>query len=482
VRGLALAELAGAPAHALAVVTDDGDRLDYGDLRRLVGQGRELIGGAGPVLLCRLRRDLPGLVAYLAALELGGCVLLAENTAPETIAGLVRAYRPDLVVDTTGEPPPLDGHRVRHADLAGGRVTLMAPEAPDAGPPPHPETGLLMRTSGSLGSPKLVRLGYRAVAANAIAIGQALGLTAEDRGATTLPVDYSFGLSMVNSHLAAGASLLLSERSPTSASFWPRAAAAGVTEFGGVPATYRLLRAQRWQAGRHPHLRLLYQAGGALDEETIRYFGTELANAGAEFIVMYGQTEATARIACLDPARTLSAIGSVGRAIPGGRLWIEDPERPGEPLPDGMTGEVVYAGPNVMQGYATSRADLARGDDCGGVLRTGDLGVLRDGLLYLRGRRDRDVKILGRRINLDEFETSLSAGDTELAAVAGAARDTVTVFYTGAYDPIDGRRRTASARLGLPTSAIALVGIDVLPRNRGGKVDYAALRRRAGQD
>src|SRR5689334_11649122 len=222
--------------------------------------------------------------------------------------------------------------------------------------------------------------------------------------------------------------------------------------------------------------------GGALDEETIRYFGTQLANAGAQFMVMYGQTEATARIACLDPARTLSAIGSVGRAIPGGRLWIEDPDRPGEPVPDGVTGEVVYAGPHVMQGYATSRADLARGDDCGGVLCTGDLGLLRDGLLYLRGRKDRDVKILGRRINLDEFESSLSAGDTELAAVAGTARDTVTVFYTGAYDPIDGRRRTASARLGLPTSAIALVGIDVLPRNRGGKVDYAALRRRAGQD
>ena len=347
------------------------------------------------------------------------------------------------------------------------------PDVPYAGPPPHPETALLMRTSGSLGSPKVVRLGHRAVAANAIAIGQALGLTPGDRGATTLPVDYSFGLSMVNSHLAAGASLLLSERSPTSASFWPRAAAAGVTEFGGVPATYRLLRAQRWQAGRHSHVRLLYQAGGALDDETIRYFGTQLA-----FMTMYGQTEATARIACLDPGRTLSAIGSVGGAIPGGRLWIEDPERPGAPMPDGTTGEVVYAGPNVMLGYATSRADLARGDDRGGVLRTGDLGVLRDGLLYLRGRRDRDVKILGRRINLDEFESSLSAEDTELAAVAGAVRDTVTVFYTGAHEPIDDRRRTASSRLGLPTSAIELVGIDVLPRGRGGKVDYAALRER----
>ena len=108
---LALAELAGAPDHAPAVVTGDGERLDYGDLRRLVGQGRELLGGAGPVLLVRLRRDLPGLVAYLAALELGRCVLLAENTAPGTIAGLVRAFRPDLVVDSTGEPVPLDGHR-----------------------------------------------------------------------------------------------------------------------------------------------------------------------------------------------------------------------------------------------------------------------------------------------------------------------------------------------------------------------------------
>ncbi|GIH11872.1 AMP-binding protein [Rugosimonospora africana] len=482
-RSLSLTGLAGAPDSAPAVSTEADGLLSYGELAGLVRAATPLFdepGSGKKLVLLRLTRDLAGLTAYLAGLELGHCLLLVEDAPAETVEGLIAAYRPDLVLGHA----PESGYRTGTASLAGRAVPVGVRDDVRGLAPVHPETGLLLRTSGSLGTPKVVRLSYRAIAANATAIGAALRLTPADRGVTALPVDYSFGLSMVNSHLAVGASVELSARRPTAHAFWRRIAAAGVTEFGLVPTGYRLLRTQRWRAADHAHLRLLYQAGGALDPDTIRYFAGELAGIGAGFAVMYGQTEATARIACLDPSLTVAACGSVGKAIPGGRLWTEDPEEPGRAMPEGAVGEVVYEGPNVMQGYATGRADLADGDRCGGVLRTGDLGVLRDGLLYLHGRRDRTVKVLGRRISLDEVERAFAVPGIDVAVLQGAGADAVDVChasvkcYANACDLLRERRRDVAAALCIPAAAMRLVCLENIPRTGSGKVDYARLATR----
>ena len=131
-----------------------------------------------------------------------------------------------------------------------------------------------------------------------------------------------------------------------------------------------------------------------------------MAARGGRFFVMYGQTEATARIAYVPPDRLSEKLGSAGIAIPGGRLSIEPA---GAGTMDGpVTGEVVYEGPNVMLGYATGSGDLALGDELGGVLRTGDIGYLdEDGFLFLVGRSKRIAKVFGLRINLDEVEAAM---------------------------------------------------------------------------
>jgi acyl-CoA synthetase (AMP-forming)/AMP-acid ligase II len=475
VRGLSFLD-SGVGSRRPALLIEGGDALTHADLAVLVDRlADRLDRPATSVVLCRMARDLPTVVGYLAALAAGHCVLPVERASDATLADLVTAYQPEIILGATA-----DGFRTGHHPV--GTADLLVATGAKQGPPVHPGTGLLLRTSGSLGRPKTVRLSYANVAANAASIASALRLSAGDRAPTTLPLDYSFGLSILHSHLIAGASLALTRRSPTSARFGPWSAAAGCTALYAVPTTYQLLAARRWQAADHPHLRSLYQAGGAMRPEHIRYFAGQMATTGGSLTVMYGQTEATARMTVLDPVLVQRHLGSVGRAIPGGELWVEREGEPGIPAPDGEIGEVRYRGPNVMLGYATDRADLANDDECRGVLATGDLGRVQDGLLYLTGRRDRVVKLLGRRINLADVETAFGGIARDVAALFtsdGADGGRVVVCLAGdiaAEEPLASRRQSVAAELGLPVPMITVIRVPELPTTGSGKVDYAALR------
>jgi acyl-coenzyme A synthetase/AMP-(fatty) acid ligase len=333
-----------------------------------------------------------------------------------------------------------------------------------------------MRTSGSLGAPKMVRLSFSNLRVNAMAIAEALELRASDRGMTSLPLDFSFGLSLANSHLAAGASVALSAFSPSSQPFWQYLDDAAATCVGAVPSTYRFLRGRGWDPRAHPSLRLLLLSGGPLDEATLAHFGALMSADGGEFVSMYGQTEATARIAVLPAALAAGHRGAVGLPVPGGKIRIE---RPGGSLAaDGEAGEIVYEGPNVMMGYAYARADLAKGWRQSRALRTGDLGLLRDGVLYVRGRMDRQVKVFGRRIDLAHVERLLLDGGIT-AAVEAVGDERLVVASELAADRLAAVCRSLATSLGLPPSAVRAVHMDALPCGHRGKIDHAAVRRAA---
>jgi acyl-CoA synthetase (AMP-forming)/AMP-acid ligase II len=212
---------------------------------------------------------------------------------------------------------------------------------------------------------------------------------------------------------------------------------------------------------RHPSLRTLTQAGGRLRTELVADFAQRMANVGGRLFVMYGQTEATARMTVLPPDRVADKLGSVGLPVPGGSLSIND-------------GEVVYTGPNTMMGYAETGADLSRGDDLGGVLRTGDLGHLDDeGFLFLTGRRKRIGKVFGVRVNLDDVERGLAAYGA-VAAVAGD--DRLYVFVEGAdASATQVIRKELAALLDTHVSGLEVRGVDTLPLLPTGKVDYRRL-------
>ncbi|MBE1590053.1 AMP-binding protein [Nonomuraea angiospora] len=395
----------------------------------------------GP-LFCGMRNNLTSVLRYLAAWRSGRPIaLLDPDLTPGALAELVARFRPAALLGFThaadGSPPPRR-------------------DAPE----PHPDLAVLLATSGSTGNPKLVRLSRQAVLANATAIATALAIVPDEIAPTSLPLHYSYGLSVLNSHLVAGATVILTEAGLLERSFWTHLDAHRCTSLAAVPYQYEMLRRLRYDRSEHPALATLTQAGGRLGQDLVQ----EFAGQADRFFVMYGQTEATARIAVLPPDRLADKPGSAGPAIPGGRLSIDE-------------GEVVYHGPNVMMGYAETAADLARGDDLGGVLRTGDLGRLdSEGFLYLTGRLKRIAKIFGVRVNLDDVERLLR-GSVPVAATSGD--DRVTVWAEG-LDAAGraGLARRLGAELRVHWSGFDVRAVDSLPLLATGKIDYRALESR----
>ncbi|WP_342776342.1 AMP-binding protein, partial [Nonomuraea terrae] len=393
----------------------------------------------GP-LFCGMRNDLASVLRYLGAWCSGRAVGLLDPELPAgVLADLVQRFRPGALLGFAHAPdgPP-------RAQTTGGAAV-------------HPELGVLLATSGSTGNPKLVRLSRQAVMANAGAVAAALEIGTDEVSPTSLPLHYSYGLSVLNSHLITGATVVLTDDSLLQRSFWNDVDTYACTSLAAVPYQYEMLRRLRFERARHPSLTTLTQAGGRLDEALVKEFAAQ----ADRFYVMYGQTEATARIAVMPPERLADKPGSVGRAIPGGRLSVD-------------AGEVVYHGPNVMMGYAETADDLARGDDLGGMLRTGDLGELDgEGFLTITGRLRRIAKAFGIRVNMDDIERLLrDAGP--LAVTSGDDRVTVWTEGLPSADRAALARRLA-AELRVHWSAFDVRSLDRLPLLPTGKVDYRAL-------
>lgn len=443
-------------AGSAALVAPDGSEVSYAALTSLASDISRLLDVSQKALVaCLVRRDPASIAVCAAALGMGHAVLPFESQSPLVIREMCRKFTPDFIASADAAELP-DGY-LRVGEVSGVVVHRRTEAA--AGDDLSPELAMLLRTSGSLGPPKAVRLSYDNLASNASAIADVLSFDNVSRGVTTLPIDFSFGLSIVNSHLFAGASLLVTDAPVISPAFWSSVRKAACTDIAAVPFTYRVLDARGWDPSLFPSLRLACQAGGGLAPAVIERIARRLQGCGSAFVPMYGQTEATARIACMPPGETLDHIGSAGVAVPGGRLSIED-------------DEIVYEGPNVMLGYAASRADLSAGDHLGGRLRTGDIGSLRDGYLYVVGRRDRDVKVLGRRVNLDAFGTEIGP---DVAVVADGDDRLVAFHATSDDEAVAAGARTAAVTAGIAPSTVVTRSVAVLPRTPTGKVDYGAL-------
>ena len=260
---------------------------------------------------------------------------------------------------------------------------------------------------------------------------------------------------------------MLTELSVVDECFWDLFATAGATSFAGVPHTFELLAASRFEERELPALRHVTQAGGRLAPESVRRWAGVGRDRGWDLVVMYGQTEATARMAWLPPALADQHPASIGIAIPGGELTLDQSvdERSG-------VGELVYTGPNVMLGYAEGPADLSRGREVD-ELRTGDLAREVDGLFEIVGRRNRYGKVFGLRLDLDALETELRADvgqDTRVVATDRAVHLFLTTGRTAAR-----ARDAVTGRCGIPGHAVRVHVVPRVPLTSTGKTDYAAL-------
>ncbi|MBM3663236.1 MAG: AMP-binding protein [Actinobacteria bacterium] len=416
--------------------------VSYGELGHLVGAraaqfGAAIIDRPRSVVVLDASRSLDAIIDYLAVHAAGHVPLIVPCQQVESIVSI---HDPALVVRTlsTGERSVEDRHQ-REMSL-------------------HADLTLLAATSGSTGAPRLVRLSRTNVESNARSIAAALGLTAEDRGITSLPISYCYGLSVLHAHLVVGASIVITPDSIVDSTFRSALVDKSVTNLAGVPHTFELFDASGWVPSS-PLLRFVTVAGGRLPLDEARRWAAVGRRSGWNLVVMYGQTEATARMAVLPPELLDAHPSAAGRAVPGGEFVIVDPDHSG-------VGEILYRGPNVFMGYADSPADLSRGTG-GYELLTGDLGrwVADTDLIEVVGRRSRFAKLFGLRVDLDHLEEQLAAA----GAPSLCWSDDRTLDVATAGDPVIVGSVVSQA--GLVPSVCRVHVLEDLPRTVAGKPD-----------
>jgi len=457
-------------AKSVAAIDEDGRCVFYLELLDLQHKFENKIGRALVFNLCR--NSLGSLAGYAAMINAYVVpVLIASDLDRDLLMRLYETYKPeylwlpDDMKEAFGETEEI------HSCFG---YTLVK-----TGNPPvklHDELALLLTTSGSTGSSKLVRQSYRNIAANTESIVEYLDLDNTERPITTLPMNYTYGLSIINTHLWVGAKILITDKKLMQKDFWNFFKTAKATSFGGVPYTYEILKKLRFFRMELPSLRYMTQAGGKLTVELHKEFAEDSAAKGRGFVVMYGQTEATARMAYLPADKAIEKCGSMGIAIPGGRFELIDVNGNTITEPD-VVGELVYYGDNVTLGYAACPEDLAKGDERCGRLVTGDMAKMdADGYYYIVGRKKRFLKMFGKRVNLDEIDRLMKARFDNIDCASDGVDDAMYLFVTD-ESLLDVSRRYIAEKTGINLSAIHSVYTASIPKNNSGKTLYSELKK-----
>lgn len=396
------------------------------------------------IILVQMDNSIHCVAAYIACLRLKIIpLLLPESTTKEDIKTYIELYEPCAMFSKNSI-----------LELSQQRVV------------PNQEVAILLSTSGSTASPKLVALSYQALQSNADSICDYLKLTFNDRGFCSMPLSYSYGLSILNSHLNCNASIVLTKKTPFDKDFIDTFQSNKCTNISGVPFLHEALLRTGFYKDTYSSLRFITQAGGNLKErfkkKILEY--AELHN--IEFFVMYGQTEATARISYVPPNKINDKLLSIGIAIPGGQLRISS------------DSEIIYSGPNVMMGYIKSLDDFESLKVLN-ELNTGDLGYVDDdGYYFITGRAKRYIKIAGFRYSLDEIEERLSDVFVDEFMVDGD-EDILRIYSLNCYE-FKSIASFIQGNFRINGSYIKFYEIDNFPINENGKKDYKRLKKYNG--
>ncbi len=458
----------------IAVLTDRGESLTYGLLAKEIEKFVAAIPRKGFVFtLCE--NQLGSFVGYVACMNNGiPQVLLDGSKDLELVLRLIDIYHPEYLWMPTRRVEEIGGKTIyQYGDFSLQQMEY-ADDFTAKQKAINDKLLLCLTTSGSTGSPKLVRLSMENLKSNAESIAEYLHIDENERPVTTLPMYYSFGMSVINSHLIKGATILLTDKAVLQREFWNFMKDQKATSIAGVPYTYEMLKRLRFFRMDLPDLKTMIQAGGKLNAAFVKEYVDFAKANGKLFIVMYGQTEAAPRMSYLPHDKAVEKNASIGIAIPGGEFSIIDADGNEINTPD-VDGELVYKGTNVCLGYAEKREDLLLGDDNHGVLHTGDIARMdTDGFYYITGRMKRFVKVWGNRCNLDATEQLVKAITANCACVG--VDDLITIFVTeeGFDEQI---KNLLVEKTGFNPRAFQVKAITEIPKFESGKLNYPALQK-----
>jgi acyl-CoA synthetase (AMP-forming)/AMP-acid ligase II len=449
-----------------AVITDNGMSFTYNQINDVCERWSGYMSSRS-LVLCLCNNEIGSLFAYLTCVQHGMVPIMLDGTKDfELVNQLIEVYQPNYIwlpdnrVDEFSFTTIYSEFGYALLSVNENKIEL------------HPKLALLLTTSGSTGSPKLVRLTYDNIKSNALSIAEYLNITEEERPITSLPMYYSFGISVLNSHLISGATILLTDKSIAQKEFWSFLKENNATSLSGVPYTFEMLKRLRFFRMDLPSLKTLTQAGGKLRPELVKEYIDGAVATNKQFIVMYGQTEATARMSYLPWDVASEKFSSIGIAIPGGEFELQN-ENHQLITENEVDGELVYKGPNVSMGYAETCADLLKGDENNGILYTGDIARSdADGYYYITGRMKRFVKVFGNRVNLDATEQLLKSAGFDCACVGVDEKITIFVKCDGQEQSI---KDLLLQKTGLNTRAFEVRIIDSFPLSSSGKILYGEL-------
>ena len=457
-------------ANNIAVIQESGSVVTYGDLLASSLDLTETMPKRS-LVLCLCKNSLGSLLGYTAFLNAHIVpLMLDESVDREALDNLIKVYNPEYFWVPSEISRNFDHCVSIHSsfDFTLLKNTFGCKHVL------HKDLALLLSTSGSTGSRKLVRQSYQNLKSNTESIVEYLEIGHKDRSITTLPMSYTYGLSIINSHLHAGASMIFTSKTLVQKEFWQQLKTYNATSFGGVPFTYEMLNRLKFFRMDFPSIKVMTQAGGRLTAELQKKFASYAEETGKRFYVMYGQTEATARMSYLPYKKSLEKCGSIGIAIPNGKFFLINEEN--KKITDCNTvGELGYTGKNVSLGYAEEAKDLAKGDENQGVLLTGDMAKFdKDGFYWLVGRKKRFLKIFGNRINLDETEDILKTRFCDVDLACSGVDDKIHIYVTD-NKIVDDVRQYLSDKVGLNHIAITVKYINEIPKNESGKTAYKDL-------
>lgn len=409
-----------------------------------------------------LDNSLDSIKLYLHFLSSPHAIALLSNSINDNLKiSLESKYLPDLIIDS--KRSSINSYQVvenylgiqnKFESLKQHKHKLSA------------ELKLLLSTSGTTGSPKFVKLSEENLIANAKSILQYLPINSKDVCPLNLPIHYSYGLSVLHTNAIAGGKMYCSLPDIMQKNFWLAMDEYGFTSIAGVPFVYEMLKRIGFTKKQYPSLKYITQAGGKLNDDLVMHYKEYAQNNSIAFFVMYGQTEATARMSYLNPSMLDSKLGSIGKAIPGGTFSLEK-----------ETNQLIYKGENVFGGYAESNTDLVTYNKTD-LLLTGDIArVDDDGYYYIIGRVKRFIKLFGNRINLDEIEQSLKNVFQSASFVAFGSNDQVMyVIYNNAALDKNAIIEHLKSEFSIHHSSFKIEYLEEIPLTSNGKIDYTKLK------
>ena len=334
------------------------------------------------------------------------------------------------------------------------------------------DLALMMSTSGSMGSAKYVKLSYSNIEDNTINISKSLKINKNDKVITTLPPNYSYGLSIINTHIYKKSSIVLNNFSFIDKNFWNSFYKNKVSTFGGVPYTFEILFRLGFNNLNLQNIRYITQAGGKISDFLHNEILKLADKNNFEFIVMYGQTEASPRMSYLPHKNSKHKIGSIGLPIPGGSFFLKDSKNK-KILKSNIEGNLYYKGKNIFLGYSNSRLDLNLISSKKNILNTGDRAKKdNDGYYFLTGRKKRIVKIYGNRYELDKIEKLINNNSIECACIC--KNDKLLIYLTN-NKLVDRVKKILNIELNLKSNSYEIIILKIIKRNQSGKILYSKL-------